>query len=75
MKTESPYTEERMQDLAKHVTFLEGETTKIERQIRKSACAILLQDKIGQEYDGIVTGASSKVIIETKMCSVRLGGS
>ena len=32
----------------------------MERQLRKSAAALLLESRIGQRFDGIVTGASEK---------------
>ena len=33
---------------------------KVERQVRKSAAALLLQSRIGERFDAIVTGASDK---------------
>ena len=35
-------------------------TPMIERQVRKSAAAILLESRIGEQFDAIVTGASDK---------------
>ena len=37
-----------------------GRAEKIERQVRKSAAALLLAGRIGQRFDAIVTGASEK---------------
>ncbi len=33
---------------------------KVERRVRKSAAALWLADRIGQEFDAVVTGASEK---------------
>ncbi|HKE94953.1 MAG TPA: RNB domain-containing ribonuclease [Povalibacter sp.] len=56
----SPYTEDELQAIAQHCTEQEDNAAKVERQIRKSAAALLLQSRIGQHFDGIVTGASDK---------------
>ena len=49
-----------MTALARHCTEQEGAAQKVERQVRKSAAALLLQSRVGQVFDAIVTGASSK---------------
>ena len=56
----SPYSVAELQALAAHCTEQEDDATKIERQVRKSAAALLLEDRIGQTFEGIVTGASEK---------------
>lgn len=33
---------------------------KVERQVGKSAAALLLESRVGEEFDAIVTGASEK---------------
>jgi exoribonuclease R len=38
----------------------EKNATKVERQVRKAATALLLINRIGQQFDGVVTGASEK---------------
>jgi len=56
----SPYSTEELESLAVHCTKAEDAAKKIERQIVKSAAAILLESRIGEQFDAIITGASEK---------------
>jgi VacB/RNase II family 3'-5' exoribonuclease len=56
----APYGDEELRTLAAHCTLQEGNAAKVERLVRKSAAALLLQPRIGQQFDAIVTGASPK---------------
>jgi VacB/RNase II family 3'-5' exoribonuclease len=56
----SPYTYEELDVMAQHFTKQEDAANKVERQVGKSAAALLLESKIGQQFDAIVTGASEK---------------
>ena len=55
-----PYSNDELRVLAAHCTEQEDNATKVERQVQKSAAALLLQRRIGATFDAIVTGASSK---------------
>ncbi|NOT55096.1 MAG: RNB domain-containing ribonuclease [Deltaproteobacteria bacterium] len=55
-----PYSIEELEELARHCTEQEDDANKIERQVRKSAAALLLETRSGQRFDAIVTGASEK---------------
>jgi exoribonuclease-2 len=56
----APYSNEELAALAGHCTLQEDNADKVERQVRKSAAALLLVSRIGERFDGIVTGASEK---------------
>ena len=55
-----PYEPADLQAIASHCTRQEDAAEKVERQVRKSAAALLLAARVGQEFDGVVTGASNK---------------
>jgi len=55
-----PYSNDKLAGLALHCTRKEDDATKVERLVRKSAAALLLESRIGQRFDAIVTGASEK---------------
>ena len=55
-----PYTNEVLTALATHCTTMENAAKKVERQVEKSAAAMLLESRIGDQFEAIVTGASDK---------------
>ena len=55
-----PYRKDELDVLAAHCTKAEDAATKVERQVGKSAAALLLEARIGEQFDSIVTGASEK---------------
>jgi exoribonuclease-2 len=57
---EAPYDRGALEALAASCTLKEDGAQKVERLLRKAAAACLLSERIGQEFDGIVTGASPK---------------
>jgi len=56
----APYSYAELDALARHLTEEEDAANKVERQVGKSAAALLLASKIGEQFDAIVTGASEK---------------
>ncbi len=55
-----PYENDELAALAQHCTEEEDAAKKVERQVTKSAAAIMLESRIGEQFDAIVTGASAK---------------
>ncbi len=59
-KESVPYSRDELETLAAHCTMQEDNATKVERQVAKSAAAMLLEGRRGEIFDAIVTGASDK---------------
>jgi VacB/RNase II family 3'-5' exoribonuclease len=59
-KAPAPYTNDELTEIARHCTEREDAENKVERTVRKTAAALLLRDRIGETFDGIVTGANEK---------------
>jgi exoribonuclease-2 len=54
------YDKDDLEALGKHCTEGEDAAKKVERQIGKSAAALLVESRIGERFDAIVTGAAPK---------------
>jgi exoribonuclease-2 len=55
-----PYSNSELVELATHCTGKEDDAHKVERQVAKSAAAMLLSSRIGDQFDAICTGAADK---------------
>ena len=56
----SPYSLGELDNIATQCTRQEDAANKVERQVRKSAAAMVVQSRIGNQFDAVVTGASNK---------------
>src|SRR6267154_4191871 len=61
-KAAPPYSESELTAIAAHCTEREDAARQVERKLRKVAAAVLMQSRIGEVFDAIVTGASEKGI-------------
>ena len=55
-----PYDNDELSGLAQHCTEAEDAAKKVERQVQKAAAALLLQSRVGEKFEALVTGASEK---------------
>ncbi len=55
-----PYGKDELDALAVHCTEEEDAANKVERQVDKSAAALMLESRTGEQFDALVTGASDK---------------
>jgi exoribonuclease-2 len=53
-----PYRNEELAALALHCTETEDAVKKLERQVAKCAAALLLESRIGEEFDAIITAVA-----------------
>ncbi len=58
--TATPYPEPELTRIAAHCTEREDAARKVERLMRKIAACDLLRQRLGEVFDGIITGASPK---------------
>lgn len=55
-----PYSSNELVELATWLTGREKGSKKVERFMQKAAAAVLLQSKVGEIFEGLITGASEK---------------
>jgi Exoribonuclease R len=56
----APYTLTELSAIAAHCTKQEDAANKVERLVRKAAAALWMSNRVGEEFDAVVTGASPK---------------
>jgi exoribonuclease R len=56
----NPYSESELSEIASNCTKKENAAKKVEREMAKRLAAVALQNRIGEIFDAIVTGAGPK---------------
>ena len=56
----TPYPFSELSGVAAHCTRQEDAANKVERLVRKAAAALWMSNRIGDVFDGVITGASPK---------------
>ncbi|MES1240796.1 MAG: RNB domain-containing ribonuclease [Acidobacteriota bacterium] len=56
----APYRDGELEEIARWCNRKSDDARRVERQVQKSAAALLLVDRIGQEFRAVVTGVSEK---------------
>jgi exoribonuclease-2 len=56
----APYSDDELHAIATRCTEREDEARRVERKLRKIAAAVWLLPRVGEYFDGVVTGAASK---------------
>jgi exoribonuclease-2 len=59
-KQPSPYTDGQLDGIARNCTLKEDAARKVERIMGKRIAAVALASRIGQSFDGVVTGVTPK---------------
>ncbi len=57
-----PYRFADLEALATHLTQAESAVDTVKRQVGKAAAALLLESRIGEKFEALVTGASKKAV-------------
>ena len=59
-KHPSPYNDEELDAIARNCTLKEDAARKVQRNMLKRMAAVAMQDRIGQSFHGVITGANQK---------------
>ena len=57
-RAEKPYTRSRLTAIADHINECERKAVGAEREIHKRLSILLLKDRVGERFDGIISGIS-----------------
>jgi exoribonuclease-2 len=58
--TSGPYTDDELAGIAKNCTLKEDAARKVEREMSKRLAAVVMSQRIGETFDAVVTGVTSR---------------
>ena len=56
----TPYTDEELGAIAQHLNERDSAARKVERSMQKRVAAVALSGRVGQQFEGVITGANDK---------------
>jgi VacB/RNase II family 3'-5' exoribonuclease len=56
----APYTDDELAALAQHINGRDSAARKVERTMQKRVAAVALAPQVGQQFRGVITGATAK---------------
>lgn len=56
----APYTVDELRAVATRCNLMESAAKSVERKMRKSATALVVGDRVGEEFDAVVTGVTER---------------
>ncbi len=56
----APYTDEELAGVAQHLNERDSAARKVERSMQKRVAAVALSGRVGQQFEGVITGANDK---------------
>ncbi len=56
----APYTDEELGAIAQHLNERDSAARKVERAMQKRVAAVALSGRVGQQFEGVITGANDK---------------
>jgi exoribonuclease-2 len=56
----APYNEDELRAVAAHCNVMESAARGVERRMRKAATALVVGERVGEVFDGVVTGVKAK---------------
>ena len=56
----APYTDDELAGIAQHLNERDSAARKVERAMQKRVAAVALSGRVGQQFEGVITGANEK---------------
>jgi VacB/RNase II family 3'-5' exoribonuclease len=60
VKQKPPYSDQELEAIARQCTLREDAARKVERTSQKRVAAVVMQNRVGEMFDGVITGVTPK---------------